>query len=106
MGTTFLLTVLAWVFFRSESIGVAINFISNIFSSNLLKVPDFSGKFLAAQTMLMILLIALIEWLYLRQNIIIKFKKNWITSMFYYFLVFALLYFGNYGTNEFIYFQF
>ena len=42
MLLTFLLVVLAWVFFRADSMHQAINYISHIFTSALFKIPEIS----------------------------------------------------------------
>lgn len=44
MMTTFSLTLLAWIFFRAESVGHALNYLNEIFSSSLFLAPEFSVK--------------------------------------------------------------
>ncbi len=40
IGITFFLTTIAWVFFRAESLPKAIDYISEIFSSSILSLPE------------------------------------------------------------------
>ena len=44
---TFGITVLAWVFFRAENIGHALNYISTIFSKSLISLPGFKNPSLS-----------------------------------------------------------
>lgn len=60
MGFTFLLVVFGWIFFRAETIGQAIHYISGIFSSSLFTIPDLTGK----RTILFIIVFMIVEWMY------------------------------------------
>lgn len=106
---TFLLTVIAWVFFRSPSIGYAFDYLSKIFSGSVLSVPEFSGASSALRLLIVVLFFFIIEWLGRRENYAIesiggKWKKS-LRWTFYYVLVFAILYSSG-GEEQFIYFQF
>jgi len=102
---TFFLATFAWIFFRSENIGDAFDYISNIFSDSLLTKPDlFSGN-----VILMVILFFIIEWigrrnLYAIENIGIKWKTSY-RWIFYYIIILCIWYFYN-GEQQFIYFQF
>ncbi len=105
MLITFLLTVLAWVFFRSENLTDAFQFIENIFV--------FSGGRLLEIPVILILLLfffILVEWFGRRSKFAIQnsFKRQPVLSrIFIYVVIISIFIFGSYGSNyEFIYFQF
>jgi alginate O-acetyltransferase complex protein AlgI len=60
--TTFGLTVLAWIFFRAESVGHAFEYLSGMASSSLFSAPQFAGSAAAYSTYSMILLLLVVEW--------------------------------------------
>src|SRR5690606_12263996 len=60
MLATFSLTVLAWVFFRADSVGHAMSYIGGIFSMSIFSLPELSQK--SYLVLLLILLFVLIEW--------------------------------------------
>jgi len=81
IGVTFGLTVLAWIFFRAESMNHALAYLSEIFSSSLLSVPkpDLSSLYIL-QVILMIALFMSIEWIgresqYALEKIGLRWKK-------------------------------
>lgn len=107
---TFSLTVLAWIFFRAENIDHAIGYLSEIFSLSIFQLPEFKGRMAALTTFLLIMFFLLIEWngresKYAIERVNYQFTKptRWI---FYYMIVLITMYFGNFGENKFIYFQF
>jgi len=109
MLTTFFITVIAWVFFRSDDIHHAINNILSIFSLSIFSVPNFLGMKHAIFTALGIVIFVLIEWNGRNEKYaILKTGSNWPTYQrycFYYLIVLSIVWFG--GTKqEFIYFQF
>ena len=59
---TFSLTVFAWIFFRSENITQAFNFIEEIFSPTLFSSPKFMGMDRAITTCVMVIIFIIIEW--------------------------------------------
>ena len=63
MLSTFLLTVFAWIFFRAENINHAFSYITSIFSSSILNMPEFSGMDNALIILCLILFFLVIEWL-------------------------------------------
>lgn len=110
MVTTFGLTLFAWIFFRAESIGHAITYITEIFSYSILSIPQFPRITTAISTMVLIPLFLLVEWFgrednYALQRIGSNFKRP-MRYLAYYFLVLLIMYFGNFNENQFIYFQF
>lgn len=63
MLTTFLLTVIAWIFFRAENVSHAIGILGEIFSTSIFDIPKFGGKTEAAIIALVIVFFFAIEWL-------------------------------------------
>lgn len=114
MSYTFGATVLAWIFFRSESIGLAVSFIKNIFKRSLFSLPD-SRAFNAAnehpgKMILIIILFLIIEWIGREQqygiaNLGLKWPKPFRLAFYYCIIITVLFYFAGKG-QQFIYFQF
>jgi len=109
MSLTFGLTVLAWVFFRADNIGHAINYLNEIFSSSLFTVPFFRGLTGALITIILILIFVFIEWIgregqYAIAQLGLKWKKP-IRWAFYYAIILTIFYFIG-EEQQFIYFQF
>jgi D-alanyl-lipoteichoic acid acyltransferase DltB (MBOAT superfamily) len=105
MVTTFLLTILAWVFFRSENITEAFGFLGNI-------VTLHSGKSINVSMVVILVIIAfvLIEWFGRRSKFAIQNSfKNYpiIDRVFTYIIIISIFMFGQFNSEyEFIYFQF
>jgi D-alanyl-lipoteichoic acid acyltransferase DltB (MBOAT superfamily) len=105
---TFSLTVFAWIFFRAENIGHAIQFITDIFknpSSFLLFTIYWKYK----KILLCISIFVLIEWIgregqYAISHLGIKWKKPFRYAM-YYTIIIAILWLGG-KEQQLIYFQF
>ncbi len=106
---TFVLTVLAWIFFRAESITHAWNYITEIFSMSLFTIPDFDGKKRALLALGFVGIMLLVEWLgrereHALERMLLP-QSRYLRYAFYYILVVVILFFR--GTEqEFIYFQF
>ena len=60
MGATFAFTVLAWIFFRADSIGQALSYIQHIFSKSFFSIPTFTKL---RSLVPVILLLISVEWL-------------------------------------------
>lgn len=108
MVLTFGLTVFAWIFFRAESLGHAISYISGIFSSSLFSIPHFKDATMLTPTLLLGLFFIVIEWLgrenqYAIQNLL---TKNRIARWSFYYLILLLIFIFAGSSQEFIYFQF
>lgn len=102
---TFLLTVLAWVFFRAENVSQASQYIVNICSSSLFQEPEI----LPRKEIILIFCFIVIEWLgrtgaYGIQHTFKKQRKI-IRYLFYYILIFSIIWFRG-KEQTFIYFQF
>jgi D-alanyl-lipoteichoic acid acyltransferase DltB (MBOAT superfamily) len=106
IGLTFGLTVFAWIFFRAENLGHAINIIAEIFSRSIFTIPTVTGSL--AIKILMPLFI-LIEWFgreqqYAIASLGLKWKRP-VRYAFYYTIFISIYIFGG-DAQEFIYFQF
>ena len=105
MSVTFMLTVFAWIFFRSESVGQAFNYISGIFSSSFFSRLQMSSSFI----WLLLAVFLVIEWLGREQQYAIaKLGLRWPAFVrwgMYYCMVLAIYMYAGKG-QQFIYFQF
>lgn len=102
---TFLLASFAWIFFRSESMGMAFTYIGEMFSMSFFSMPSIiSGKII-----ILVILFMIIEWVG-RENkyAIERFGATWSRplrwSFYYVIIIFILLLQGS--NQQFIYFQF
>ncbi|MBF0449795.1 MAG: MBOAT family protein [Candidatus Magnetomorum sp.] len=107
MGRTFFFTVIAWIFFRSETVGDAFAYISKIFSISLFSKPEI----FPTQLILFILLFVSVEWFQRDKQHALQlsgrlFLLKKIRYSFYVFMVFCIYYAGNFNSYTFIYFQF
>ncbi|MDQ1087557.1 MBOAT family protein [Siphonobacter sp. SORGH_AS_1065] len=108
--TTFLITTLAWIFFRSNTVNDAFGYIMRILSPSSLKPLDaISTSVSLLHTVVFIIILLLIEWLgrkskYALENFNYNFGKV-IRWAFYYVIIFLIFYYAH-GEEEFIYFQF
>jgi len=105
MGVTFLLTMFAWIFFRSESITQALSICKEIFSTSLLTMPSQRPLFM----FLAIGLFIFIEWMgrrnrYALETLLVQ-KHRVFRWAFYYALMISILLFAG-KEQTFIYFQF
>ena len=110
MTLTFVLTVLAWIFFRAENIGHALSYLSTIFSKSLLSMPYFNKMGKGLMTIILILIFMIIEWLGRDKQFAIEeigMRWNRITRWFFYAIIIFLIGFYMQTTETpFIYFQF
>jgi D-alanyl-lipoteichoic acid acyltransferase DltB (MBOAT superfamily) len=107
MGTTFLLTVVAWVFFRAESISMALGFLKDIVSPELFQVPKFKGWTDSAITLLFVFILILVEWVN-RDNThsLMRLPKNKTMRQLIYYALIGIIIVNSGSKQEFIYFQF
>lgn len=111
MAGTFCLTTLGWIFFRAESIGAAFGYLGRIFSRSLFTVPFFPDRRGAFDTLLLLAVFAVIEWLGREGEYALERLASWrlrpLRWLAAYALVLGIYWFGNFGQQiEFIYFQF
>jgi D-alanyl-lipoteichoic acid acyltransferase DltB (MBOAT superfamily) len=105
MIITFLLTVLAWVFFRADNINVAFGFLGDMLSFESGKTIDLHMVFI-----LVLMTFILIEWFGRRGKFAIQnsFKDSPVLArLFTYTIIISIFVFGQFNSDyEFIYFQF
>lgn len=105
MGTTFSFTVIAWVFFRSETVTDAFLYLSEMLSLSLFSYPEVFPK----KIILIIILFILVEWVQRNKQHALQLEEpnqplllRW---GIYYSVCMVILMFGG-SQQEFIYFQF
>ncbi|WP_312389439.1 MBOAT family O-acyltransferase [Chryseobacterium sp.] len=101
---TFTLTCFAWIFFRAESVSHAIGYIKGIFSQSLFSFPT---EFRPVLFGLVIFMLGM-EWMNRTHDYGLKIqeKKPIVQAVIYIIVAYLVLNFANFGSNEFIYFQF
>jgi D-alanyl-lipoteichoic acid acyltransferase DltB (MBOAT superfamily) len=105
MGTTFALAVLAWIFFRANSIAQAFSYIKHAFSKSLLTLPAFPSddKFILP----LLLIMVLVEWLQRdKEHGLEDLKMHPILRWGTYIGITATLFIFSGKNQQFIYFQF
>ncbi len=114
---TFSLVCFAWIFFRADTISDAFHIISNLFTGwrgaftveTLKKIPFWGPlRFELAVSLLSIGILLSVQLMERQGNVIDRFSEKpvWIRWPVYYFFLAAILLFGNFGSKQFIYFQF
>ena len=104
MLITFFITLIAWVFFRSDNVGQAFSYISIIFSESLFTIPNLKQLIFVP----IIILFIIIEWFSRKKQHALEISNlpktiRWSVYLIIGFIV--LLSFNN-NPNTFIYFQF
>ncbi len=106
---TFVLTTFSWIFFRAESVGHAISYISQIFSISLFENPVYHNDDYTRPIFLLIFIFTIIEWMGREEQYAIArlnlLKHKTFRYAFYYALIILIFWFGG-EPQEFIYFQF
>jgi alginate O-acetyltransferase complex protein AlgI len=104
MGTTFSIATLAWVFFRSETLEKALNYIGRMFSNFKFAIPEnFSTRIIFLLSILL-----LFEWIGRKNEVVLSIFSNKPIAIrwgIYLFLSFAIVLLST-KSNSFIYFQF
>jgi D-alanyl-lipoteichoic acid acyltransferase DltB (MBOAT superfamily) len=114
---TFSLVCFAWIFFRADKISGAFNIISSLFAGwgraftveTLEKVPFWGPlKFELVVSLISIGILLSVHLMEQHGNVIGRFSEKpvWVRWPVYYFFLVAILLFGNFGSKQFIYFQF
>lgn len=113
---TFGLTVLAWIFFRADSLSIALRYIYKVAQGLLhkwryIEVYEFINKYYVDCKLIIILLFVfiIIEWIgrenqYAIEKIGLKWKSSF-RYLFYYLIIMAIFWFAG-SEQQFIYFQF
>lgn len=101
---TFSATCIAWIFFRSESVLQAFEYIKRIFSLELFSFPAQMPVKVFALTACMLI----IEWINREKfhGLQIRRFNPWVRRILYVIIIYIILRYANFGNNEFIYFQF
>jgi alginate O-acetyltransferase complex protein AlgI len=106
---TFIIIMFSWVFFRSDNIGIALGYISEIFSGSVLTIPEFSRMKNAIAVLFLIGVFLVIEWIGREQQFpIARLGFRWpkiVRWGFYYGIIMIIIYFAS-SEQQFIYFQF
>lgn len=110
MISTFLLALLAWIFFRAENMNHALGYIAGIFTSSFLEMPNLSEITRAMTIVSLIIIFIFIEWLGRENQFAIQnFGINWPRPLrwaFYSLIIFIIGLFMPSVESPFIYFQF
>ncbi len=109
IALTFLLTCLAWIFFRSESIAHAMDYYGHMLNMDLFSIP-FTKDFLFLKVLLLLILIfTLVEWQGRTDEFAIQkmfgLKSRTLRWVTYFSIAFTILLLAG-KQEEFIYFQF
>ena len=109
MMLTFSLTTLAWIYFRSESVVDANQFIAGIFDKGVLTAPRSLGMERALITFISISILVLAEWVSRKKEYPLEefelHAKRYLRHATYYAIVLAIFFFSG-NQQGFIYFQF
>jgi len=110
MGTTFTLTVLAWIFFRANNLSHAIAYLQELFSSSLFTFPNLINEKNFLHITLLLIFFLILEWggrsnEYGIEKTFLK-KSQYYRWIFYALLIFLLGMYGQTEETPFIYFQF
>jgi D-alanyl-lipoteichoic acid acyltransferase DltB (MBOAT superfamily) len=110
IGLTFLLTMLAWVFFRAETLAHAWSYLKGIFSKSLFAIPQFEGNTQSTICIILLVFFMALEWFGREGDFAIDHitksqnrLKRW---LLYTFLIFLIGMYIPTNENAFIYFQF
>ena len=106
---TFSLTVLAWIFFRSNTIEQAFDYISRIFSASLFSFPTLKTEVLSIPTLILVVLFVIIEWIgraeqYAIANLFSGKLRVYRWGFYYLLIILTFIFAGS--NQQFIYFQF
>lgn len=102
IALTFLATIVAWVFFRAESLTHAFGYLMGMFSPTLFKFPSVGRSVIP-----IVVLFVIVEWFNRRKQHVLEDLRipQFIRWPVYYTLTIMILYFWQ-GEQSFIYFQF
>ena len=109
IGLTFFLTVIAWVFFRADTLTEAVHYLNLMFSSSFFSMPSFiTPKAFMLYTTILICLFIAVEWVQRDKKFGLSIENlnrpsRWVI---YTIVIGVIITFGQFGGSEFIYFQF
>lgn len=109
IGTTFFITIIAWIFFRAENLSHAFGFIQHMFQ-NFLTHPGQPLLFLNNSIFIVIFIFIIVEWLQRGKQHCLQFGRKklpkYLTWSIYLIISLTIFSFGNFNKTEFIYFAF
>ena len=108
MLLTFMLVVMGWIIFRSESIGCAWQYIYGMFGKDVIMAP-YSFFTYGNKAGWFVVVMLVVEWLQRQREhgLEISFiRRTWVRFLIYYLIISFSICFGNFGENQFIYFNF
>lgn len=115
IASTFLLTVMAWIFFRSESLHKAFDYIYLLFTKKPFSIPHVEPTYKIIQVIsqltlfLLVAFLIIMEYIQRRKQHALQFNKdNFVVLRWaaYITVAFIILFFGNFNHTSFIYFAF
>jgi alginate O-acetyltransferase complex protein AlgI len=104
MVTTFSLTCLTWIFFRSKDIKSALIYIKNIFSNRNLGIDSLGNERKSVELMVLIVFFVVVEWFYRNQTEPLSGRFSYLKTAICILMLLMLGVYSDY--KEFIYFQF
>ncbi|SMO50577.1 D-alanyl-lipoteichoic acid acyltransferase DltB, MBOAT superfamily [Saccharicrinis carchari] len=109
MMVTFLLTVLAWIFFRADNVGHALNYITTVLSASLFTMPHLFDVYSTLIVGFMVMVLVIVEWLgregeYGIANLFTGWSRPLRWSV--YLTIISVIFLLGGKEQEFIYFQF
>lgn len=107
--STFGLTVIAWIFFRADSMTHAMDIIFEIGSKTLFSIPDFPMRHKAFYFIPLVVVFILLEWIARKEEFALsRLEQKWkkpVRHVVYYSLIIAIVSYSG-QEQQFIYFQF
>jgi D-alanyl-lipoteichoic acid acyltransferase DltB (MBOAT superfamily) len=102
IATTFVMVLVAWIFFRSPSLGDALRFIARMCTQDWLVMPEYKSA------VLYIVVLIVIEWLQRSKQHALEMVQGpvWTRWAIYYATIAGIFWYGYTGHVPFIYFQF
>ena len=104
MLVTFSLVCLAWVFFRSDSIKMAFNYIKRLLTQGGFNIQYLNIERYSPEMVLLIMIFVIIEWFHRTNEHPFGGRFKWIKLVAVIFMLLTLGVYSNH--NDFIYFQF
>ncbi|MBL3654859.1 MBOAT family O-acyltransferase [Fulvivirga sediminis] len=107
---TFTLTMLSWVFFRSESVSMAFDYLNRIRLAPFIELSSFLFSVRVIGVVLILISFVVIEWIsqehqFAFEKIGVRWKRPWRWLMYYSVMIIIVWCSGN-SSQEFVYFQF
>jgi D-alanyl-lipoteichoic acid acyltransferase DltB (MBOAT superfamily) len=106
IGFTFLITVLAWIFFRATTISHAFDYLKGLFQKSLFSIPEIRPSYL----IVLIFFFIAVEWFgrhhkHALETMALR-QPRYLRWSFYFLIIFLMAVFMETKETPFIYFQF